>query len=119
MACQNVFVSGAAADSEWPEFNNFYAVAPGADPESLAAAFGRLGWRVGKESWREYSVASDWAEFTFMPSDGVLVAGMVVHGRYADAVEVFTAVGHPCVADPEVTSSWSRLAQTGVQTATA
>jgi hypothetical protein len=51
------------------------------------------------------SVASDWAEFTFMPSDGVLVAGMVVHGRYADAVEVFTAVGHPCVADPEVTSS--------------
>jgi hypothetical protein len=93
-------VSGAGA-SEWPESNNFHAVVPGVDPESLAAAFAQLGWRVGKDSWHEYSVASDWAEFTFIPADGVLVAGAVVTGRYEDAVTVFGAVGHPCIADPE------------------
>lgn len=36
-----------------------------------------------------------------MPDNGVLVAGMVSRGRYADAVAAFTAVGFPCVADPE------------------
>jgi hypothetical protein len=45
LASQNVFVSSVAADLELPEFNNFYAVVPGANPDSLAAAFGQSGWR--------------------------------------------------------------------------
>jgi hypothetical protein len=89
-------------DVEWPESNNFYASVRDAEPEQLAEAFrARAGWSVGKESWFEWGVATDWAELTFMPDDGVLVAGMVARGRYADAVAAFTAVGFPCVADPE------------------
>jgi hypothetical protein len=94
-------VSGAVADAAWPESNNFYATVAGVDPRSLADAFARLGCLVGKESWLEYSVSNDWAEFTLMPDDGVLVAGAVVPGHYADAIAAFTAAGHPCVADPE------------------
>lgn len=86
---------------EWPESNNFYAVVPGVSPEALAAAFGRAGWGVGKESWYEYGVCCEWADMTFMPDDGVLVAGMVARGRYADAVAAFARVGFPCTADPE------------------
>jgi hypothetical protein len=94
-------MSRTGGDAEWPDSNNFYAAVRGIGPESLAAAFGQLGWRVGKESWQEYWVASDWAEFTFMPVDGVLVAGVVVKGRHADAIAVFGTVGYPCVADPD------------------
>jgi hypothetical protein len=96
-------MSRTSADGavEWPESNNFYAVVPGVRPELVAEAFGHAGWSVGKESWFAYSVSSEWAEMTLMPRDGVLVAGMVARGRYADAVAAFTAVGFPCIADPE------------------
>lgn len=94
-------MSRAVNAVEWPESNNFYAVVPGVQPEVLAEAFERAGWGVGKASWFEYFVSSDWAEMTFMPNDGVLVAGMVARGRYADAVAAFSAVGFPCIADPE------------------
>jgi hypothetical protein len=94
-------MSSAADAAEWPAGNNFHALVPGTAPELLAEAFGRAGWGVGKASWFEYMVSNDWAEMTFSPTDGVLVAGEVARGRYADAVAVFTAVGFPCVADPE------------------
>lgn len=86
---------------EWPESNNFYATVPGTQPSLLAEEFRRAGWAVGKASWFEYSVSCKWAEMTFMPDDGVLVAGMVARGRYADAVAAFAQVGFPCMADPE------------------
>jgi hypothetical protein len=94
-------VSSAVDAVEWPESNNFYATVPGVKPEALAAEFGRAGWSVGKASWYEYEVSCEWAEMTFMPDDGVLVAGMVARGRYADAVAAFAAVGFACTADPE------------------
>lgn len=86
---------------EWPESNNFYASVAGVEPEALAGEFRRAGWAVRKASWYEYEVCCEWAEMTFMPNDGVLVAGMVARDRYADAVAAFAAVGFACTADPE------------------
>ena len=97
----NRAMSSAVDAVEWPESNNFYARVPGVEPSPLAEAFGRAGWGVGKESWYEYEVWCEWAEMTLMPDDGVLVAGMVARGRYADAVAAFAALGFPCTADPE------------------
>ena len=94
-------MSSATEAVEWPESNNFYARVPGVTPETLAGEFRRAGWAVRKASWYEYEVSCEWAEMTFMPDDGVLVAGMVARGRYADAVAAFAAVGFACTADPE------------------
>jgi hypothetical protein len=94
-------MSSAADAVEWPDSNNFYASVRGVEPEALAREFGRAGWAVRKASWYEYEVSCEWAEMTFMPNDGVLVAGEVARGRYADAIAAFAAVGFPCTADPE------------------
>jgi hypothetical protein len=96
-------MAGTDEEPDWPEHNNFYAHVPDADPETLADSFQNLGWTVGKESWHEFHVANDWAEFVFMPEKGVLISGVVRPGRYADAVAVFATAGHPCTADPEET----------------
>lgn len=82
--------------SELPDFSNFFSsLDTELTPAQVADLYGAIGWRVGKRSWEDYEVTSDWGELVIEDTSPILMHGPVADlpGRVEELVAPLRKAG--------------------------